>query len=89
MSRLQEQIAPINDINAELECNNFYKEVIMSGLSSIVQQRLVAIQCKFGSKDESAETFKIFETFLVDIITRYLTFIKNTVHEEIKLVKAT
>ncbi|MGD0622017.1 MAG: 6-hydroxymethylpterin diphosphokinase MptE-like protein [Thermacetogeniaceae bacterium] len=83
ISRLNEQMIPINDINTELECNNFYKEVIMSGLSSIVQHRLVAVQCKFGPKEKSPEAFKIFETFLLDVTARYLTFIKNMVNEEI------
>ena len=84
ISRLNEQTAPINDINTELGCNSFYQEVIMPALSSIVQQRLVAVQCKFGPKEKSPEAFKIFETFLLDVTTRYLTFIKNIVNEEIK-----
>ncbi len=84
ISRLNEQMTPINDINAELERNNFYQEVIMPGLASIVQQRLAAVQCKFGPKEKSPEAFKIFETFLQDVVARYLTFIKNMVNEEIK-----
>ena len=84
ISRLNEQMAPINDINTELERNNFYQEVIMPGLASIVQQRLAAVQCSFGPKEKSPEAFKIFETFLQDVVARYLTFIKNMVNEEIK-----
>ncbi len=86
MGRLNGQMTPINDINTELECNNFYQEVIMPGLASIVQHRLVAVQCKFGLKEQSPEAFKIFETFLQDVVARYLTFIKNMVNEEIRAI---
>jgi hypothetical protein len=83
ISRLNEPMAPINDINAELGRNNFYQEVIIPGLASIIQQRLVAVQCQFGPKEQSPEAFKIFETFLQDIVTRYLMFIKSMVNEEL------
>jgi hypothetical protein len=83
-SRLNEQVTPINNINKELECNSLYQEVIMPGLALMVQQRLAAVQCKFGSKENSPEAFIIFETFLLDVVVRYVAFIKDTVNKEIE-----
>ena len=52
LSRLIEHMTIINEINSELEKNNFYQEVIRAGLNAIIQYRLVAVECTSGSTRE-------------------------------------
>jgi hypothetical protein len=82
--RLNEHMAMIKSINAELENNSFYKEVIVAGLNSVIQYHLLTIKSKFGLQEKSPEAFSAFETFLAHTTTRYLTFFKDMVTGEMR-----
>jgi hypothetical protein len=84
LGRLNEQIALIKEKNAELEQNVFYKEVVLAGIGAIIQYHLLAVQSRYGLKDQFPDAFKASEEFIVNTTARYLDALKDMVHEEKK-----
>jgi hypothetical protein len=76
-NRLNDRMAAIDDINTKLGGNNFYQEVVIANLNSVIQYYLLAVQSKFGAKEQSPDTFIKFETFLVGITAKYLANMKS------------
>jgi hypothetical protein len=82
--RLAEQVKQVEEFNGELEKNDFYREVVFTGISSIADIVKLGLTCITDGDQKSPQVSLNLETTVYDLTQRYAQVIRSVVEDEMR-----